>query len=607
MKRPGSLNHIYRLVWSQALHGWIAVAETARGRGKGSQRKLIAAALALTATVAQASPSGGQVVSGSGSIARSGNTTTITQTSANVSLNWRSFNVGANQTVNFVQPSAAAVAVNRIFDTRGTQILGHLNANGQVYLINPNGIVFGQGAQVNVGGLVASALDLSDSSLNNSSRTFSGSGTGSVINEGSITAANGGYVALLGNHVSNQGTIVAQLGSVALGAGNAVTLNFNGNSLVSLQVDQSTLNNLAENGGLIRADGGMVIMTAGAKDALLASVVNNTGVIEARTVENHNGTITLLGGMTAGQVNVGGTLDASAPNGGNGGFIETSAAHVKVADGAQISTAAMMGLTGTWLVDPQDFTVAASGGDITGSTLSAELASGNIQLQSGSGNTSGSGDININDTVGWNAATTLTLSAQRNININDSITASNAGGKVALQSGLGEVNAGQPAPYNVNAPINLRAGNNFSTQLGSDGATVQYTVITSLGGAGSTSGTDLQGMSGNSFGNYVLGSNIDASPTATVGWNGRDHNGFTPVGTATTQFTGIFDGLGHTITGLTTFSVTNSYIGLFGDTSASSVIRNVGLIGGSIQGGATSAIWLGTTEARSATSTPQAT
>ena len=186
--------------------------------------------------------------------------------------------------VNFLQPSATAIAVNRIFDTNGTQILGRLNANGQVWLINPNGILFGQGAQVNVGGLVASTLNMSDSALGSNTVSFSGSGTGSVVNQGTINAADGGYVALLGNKVSNQGVITAQLGTVALGAGSAATLTFSGNSLVHMQVDQSTLNALAENKQLIQANGGWVIMAAGAKDALLASVVNNTGIIEARNI-----------------------------------------------------------------------------------------------------------------------------------------------------------------------------------------------------------------------------------------------------------------------------------------------------------------------------------
>ncbi|WP_211467872.1 YDG domain-containing protein [Collimonas silvisoli] len=579
MKRHGSMNQIYRLVWSQVLNGWVAVAETARGKGKGSRRKLIAAALALGASLAQAAPVGGQVVSGSGSISQSGATITITQGGQNLSLNWKGFNIAPQETVNFVQPNASAIAVNRIYDTQGTQILGRLNANGQVYLINPNGILFGQGAQVNVGGLVASTLDLNDASLSGNKRLFSGNGAGSVVNQGTINAAAGGYVALLGNHVSNQGVIVAQLGSVALGAGSAATLTFSGNNLVSMQVDQSTLNNLAENGGLIQADGGLVVMNAGAKDALLASVVNNTGVIEARTAENHAGTITLLGGMTAGTVNVGGTLDASAPSGGNGGFVETSAANVKVGNDAKITTAAAMGLTGTWLIDPTDFTIAASGGDMTGATLGTNLGSGNVTILSTSGTSGTSGNVNVNDVVTW-GANKLTLNAQNNININANLNGSGTA-SLALQYGQGAVAAGNLSTYGLNgAQINLPAGNNFSTMLGSNGVTTAYTVIDSLGLAGSVTGTDLQGINGHLGGKYVLGSNIDA--TATSGWNSGA--GFTPIGTYSSNFTGIFDGLGHTISNLTINQPGTSFVGLFGFAGISSVIRNVGLVGGSVSG-----------------------
>ncbi|MGS0744249.1 two-partner secretion domain-containing protein, partial [Glaciimonas sp. GG7] len=350
------MNHIFRLVWSHVLNGWVAVAEKTRGCGKGSGRKLsklmkaaALAAAALSAAGAQAAPVGGQVVTGTGSIAQSGALTTLTtlttinQASQNLALSWKSFNIAAPETVNFVQPNASAIAVNRIADVNGTQILGHLNANGQVFLINSNGVLFGAGSQVNVGGLVASTLDLNDASSSGTKRTFSGNSKASVVNNGTINAAS--YVALLGQHVSNQGVITAQLGSIALGAGSAATLTFSGNSMVSMKVDQSLLDSLVENGGLMAADGGMVIMTAGAKDALIASVVNNTGVIEARTVSNHGGTITLQGGMTTGTVNVSGTLDASAANGGNGGVIETSAAHVKVADAAKVTTAAKTGTT----------------------------------------------------------------------------------------------------------------------------------------------------------------------------------------------------------------------------------------------------------------------
>jgi len=108
MKRHGSMNHIFRLIWSQVLNAWVAVAETTRGRGKGSRRKLVAAALSLTSAMALAAPDGGQVVTGSGSINQAGATTIINQSSQNLSLTWQHFNVGSGETVDFVQPSASA-------------------------------------------------------------------------------------------------------------------------------------------------------------------------------------------------------------------------------------------------------------------------------------------------------------------------------------------------------------------------------------------------------------------------------------------------------------------------------------------------------------------
>ncbi|HEY8023314.1 MAG TPA: YDG domain-containing protein [Burkholderiaceae bacterium] len=593
--KQASLNHVYRVIWSHVLRTWVVVAENVKGRGKSSSRKLVAAALALTAGLAQAGPGGGQVTSGAGSIAQSGNTTTINQSSQNLSINWQSFNVGSQETVNFLQPSASAIAVNRIAGNNGSVILGHINANGQVYLINPNGILFGEGAQVNVGGLVATTLDINDSTAAGNTRAFNGNGSGSVINQGTINAANGGYVALIGNHVANQGTITAQLGSVALGAGNAVTLSFNGNSLVHMQVDKSVLQSLAENGGLIQADGGQVIMTAGAKNSLLASVVNNTGVIEARTVENHNGTIELLGGMNAGTVNVGGTLDASAPNGGDGGAIETSAANVKVANGTIITTLAAHGKTGSWLVDPQDFTVAADGsGDITGATLSSELATTNATLQSSAGKNAGSGDININDTVSWSANTILTLTASNNVNFNANVTAT--GNTAGLVINPNTANGGEAASgtgtFNLAYGLgNEYYGNGISITL--SGATPSltiagqvYTVINSLGNSYDTTMTpsspSLQSIaaSGNLSGHYALGSNIDGAPSQS--WNNRQ--GFFPIGSSSSPFTGTLEGLGHEISNTGINMPTVDHLGLFGTIGTTGVVQNLQLIGAMVTG-----------------------
>ena len=603
MHTHASINRIYRLVWSAVFQTWVVASELARGRGKSSATPLLSAALvagllSLSDGVG-AAPQGGQFVGGSGSISANGSTTTINQASDKLSINWQSFNVGKTETVNFVQPSASALAVNRILDTQGSQILGKINANGQVWLINPNGVIFGKDAQINVGGLLASTLNPDDASIGSARSNFTGSSTAGVVNLGSINAAQGGYVALLGHSVSNQGSISAPGGTVALGAGSAVSLNFAGSKLLGLEVTSNQINALAENGGLIQADGGQVLLSAGARDSLLASVVNNTGVIQARTVQEQDGKIILLGGMAAGTTTVGGTLDASAPQGGNGGFIETSAHTVNVDDSANITTASAQGLQGQWLLDPYDFYVKSSGGNITGTALGIALNKNNVTIQtvltgnpSVTGVTAGgtyggtSGDIYVNDAVSWNGNYTLTLKAFNNIYINSAITATGSSGKLALLYGQGKT-AGGTSNYAINAAVSLQAGTNFSTKMGSTGLAKSYNVITSLGNAGDESNANasnsLQGLgySTRLSGNYVLGSDIDASGTSS--WNSG--SGFSPIGTsASSNFTGTFDGLGHTISGLEINRPTTNFVGLFGYLASKRGVKNVGLTLGRVVG-----------------------
>ena len=202
-------------------------------------------------------------------------------------------------------------------------------------------MLFGEGSQINVAGLLASSLNVGDATSGGSSN-FSGAGTGSVVNRSKITAARGGYVALLGNQVSNEGIISAQLGTVAEVGGSGVTLTFSGNRLLHVEVDRSTLGNLAQNRGLIVADGGAVYMTAGARNSILASSVNNSGVISAMSVQNHNGTIVLEGGEQAGEVTVGGALDVSSTD-GTGGEVIATAQNVAVAAAAKINASGAMG------------------------------------------------------------------------------------------------------------------------------------------------------------------------------------------------------------------------------------------------------------------------
>jgi filamentous hemagglutinin family protein len=404
-----------------------------------------------SAAFAQNLPGGGTVSAGGAVIATGSNSVTVNQSSQNAAINWQSFSIGENNSVVFVQPNSGSVALNRVVGADPSVILGSLSANGKVFLVNPNGILFGKSANVNVGGLVASSLGLSDSDFMAARYAFSGTG-GAVLNQGSITS-NGGYVALLGAKVSNEGTIQANLGTVALAAGEAITLDLAGDGLLNVAIDKGAVDALVHNGGLLRADGGQVLMTAQAAGQLLRTVVNNSGIIEARTLENRSGVIKLLGDMQSGTTTVSGVLDARAPDGGDGGFIETSAARVEVADGARITTAAALGETGTWLIDPQDFTIAAIGGDISGATLSAQLVTTSVVISTLVGPGAalpGEGHIHVNDAIAWTASgspTTLTLNAAGDVNINSAITATN--GNLVACCGRDVV---------VNAPITTTNG-----------------------------------------------------------------------------------------------------------------------------------------------------
>jgi filamentous hemagglutinin family protein len=422
-----SLNHTYRLVWSEIVNAFVPVAEHVRGRGKKSRAgKALAVALAVglsTASLAQtgppannALPTGGNITHGSGHISQAGNVMTVQQNSNQLIANWSTFNIGKDATVNFAQPSASSQVLNRTSDLNASQIMGRLNANGQVFLLNPNGVVFGNGAQVNVGGLVASTLKLSDTDfLNNQLNFTQGNGAGSITNLGDLK---GKVVALIAPRVSNAGQISTTQGSAVLAAGNQVKLDFTGDGLVTVNVEEGAFNALIENKSLIQADGGLVVMHAKTADALLAAVVNNEGTIQARTLDNQSGRILLIGDMENSRGEFGGTLDASAPNGGDGGFIETSAAKVKLQDDLKVTTAAASGKTGEWLIDPTDFTIASSGGDITGAQIATNLQSNNVTIQTGTG-TGGNGDIFVNDSISTaadlTAERTLTLKAHRHI------------------------------------------------------------------------------------------------------------------------------------------------------------------------------------------------
>lgn len=538
---------------------------------------------------ANANPQGGQVAAGSATITEtSPNRVDIDQQSQKAIINWKSFSIGENETTNFNQPNASSITLNRVTGADPSSILGNLTANGQVWLINPNGIAFGKTARVDVSGLLATTLDIGDSDFMNGRYKFSSAApTGAmVVNEGEITVRQAGLAALVAPGVENSGIIQADLGHVQLSSAAGFTLDLYGDGLFNFLLDEKVTEAITgldgsrpaaavANSGQLIADGGRVVLSANVAKSVIDRAINMDGLIQATSVKEANGEIILHGG-SEGVVKVSGTLDASAPNGGDGGFIETSGAFVKVADTATVTTAAADGKTGTWLIDPNDFTIAATGGNITGTALSANLANNSVTISTATqGTTGGNGDIFVNAPVSWGANTTLALDAERNIEVNANITAT--GNTAGLTLGYG---GGAEYTLASGKRITL-SGSSPVLKIGTAGSEQTYIVINSLGVEGDTSTTTLQGMKNNLSGLYALGIDIDAS--ATSGWNSGA--GFEPVGNIYYYFTGIFDGLGHTVTGLTINRPSESLSGLFGFIGSGSIVRNVGLNGGSVTGG----------------------
>ena len=376
MHKHASINRFYRLVWSHVHSCWVAVAEGARGCGKRAARKLSAAltgamlsgaALAgppgpagfappapralPAAPAANSLPTGAQVAAGQASVTTVANQMTVHQGSDKAILNWQRFDIGADAGVRFVQPNAQSVALNRVLGPDPSRIYGQLSANGKVFLVNGNGVFFGASARVDVGGLIASSLALPDGDFLAGRYTFSGSPqAGAVRNEGSIRARDGGYVALLGPSVANSGSIAAPNGSVALGAGQQIGVDLRGDGLITLRVDRGAVAALADNSGLLRADGGRVELSANGADALARATVNNTGLVQARGLVADGGSIRLVGD---GDVHAG-ALDASGRQDGGqvavagrfvalDGAIDASGARggsVSVDAGTTLSTAA---------------------------------------------------------------------------------------------------------------------------------------------------------------------------------------------------------------------------------------------------------------------------
>mgnify|MGYP000361957548 FL=1 len=356
--KAASLNHVYRLVWSKLQQAWVAVAETTRAQGKSSVQGQVGVAespatrgawaasfttaakwrfVVATAFAAMIMPFSSiadtnvvaGVVAGDLTVKDISATQTQYTHTANVNIvDFYKFGVMKGHQLDVVMPDAAR-ALYRVIGNSRSEIMGTLNSNGSLFLINQNGILFGKGSEVNVGNIVASSMDISnDDFLKGNYRFVAGSILGSVENQGVIKTKNEGYIVLLGNTVDNSGTLVASNGSVVLGSAKEATLDFFGNGLVKAKLSGDALEATIKNSGNISADGGFVQMATNARSA----AINISGIVEANQLVERDGVIRLEGGDNA-KVQVTGQLLAKG-QGTTGGTIEVTGEQVALLNGA---------------------------------------------------------------------------------------------------------------------------------------------------------------------------------------------------------------------------------------------------------------------------------
>ncbi len=298
-------------------------------------------------------PTGGTVTEGQAEIIYGPDSVTIRQGSDRVVIEWQGFDVAAHESVNFIQPHALAAALNRVLGGGPSQILGTVAGNGQVFISNPAGVVFGPQANVDVASIVATSVGImNDRFMAGGELAFdvAGDPTAVVENHGSIRAS--GLAALVGPAARNSGAIVADV--AIIGGGEGFALDYYGDGLVNFAItdpttvrpvdaDGTPVEALAANTGTIMADGGQVILTADAAAGVVDTLINLDGVVMARSIENRNGQIALVGG-NEGTVMLAGTIDATGDDAGEvGGTVHVLGETVQLADGAEIDVSGQAG------------------------------------------------------------------------------------------------------------------------------------------------------------------------------------------------------------------------------------------------------------------------
>jgi filamentous hemagglutinin family protein len=546
---------------------------------------MVLAFMLILGRLAVAEPQGGTVTAGSAAIDQATpGVTNITQFSDRVIINWERYGIGIDELVRYLQPGDLAVALNRVTGLDPSLILGSLQANGRIFIINPNGILFGPQSRVDVGGLMASTLDMKDGDfldgnyvlLQNPERTLS-----YVVNRGQIRASDGGFVVLVAPLAGNEGTIIANLGHIVLGAGKQAVLNFDGQGLFNFVLPAGssaggggnvvmtteacadalaeTVNHLgySDAGRVIERDGQVVLLGAegtavnsgtlradGAQgrdagtvliDSTRATVAETGSLISAAGagLSSNGGNIRLLSGMEGGvsAAASGSRISAVGGENGNGGFIEVSGGTIYVED-ADIDASAPAGTAGTLLLDPWNVTIgtaAQAGGAWSGgnpNTWTPSATGSNILYTNINGFLNANTNVIVSTTGGGAEAGNITLNAasviSRTAGAGTVTLTLNAGGGlntggITLGSAIGSTSATWPLNVVLNAP---------------GGAVAVNAAITTNGGSLTSTGTTFN----NTAAITTAGGNVDLS----------GHTGAVTIGASINTGAGSFSSAGTT-------------------------------------------------------------
>lgn len=478
-------------------------------------------------------PQGGSVAAGDVNFDQSSaNTLNVNQGSSSAIVNWQSFDIGSGNTVNFNQPSSSSVILNRVVGNDPSSIFGTMRANGTVMLVNPNGVIFGQGSRVDVGGLVATTANISDSDFMAGRYDFnqaSSNPNASVVNAGDISIRDTGLAALVAPTVQNSGVIRARMGHVALGGAKTFSLDFQGDGLLSFGVgsnvdttpvdaDGKAVQALVSNSGQIIADGGVVELSARSVQDVVDNVINTSGVVQARSVSSQNGKIILSGGES-GTVVIAGKVDATGDDAGEtGGSIVATGQKIDVKSGADIDASGQAGGglvaigstgdgekgrgTGTWSETVKvasnvslkaDAIDAGDGGDVT--VLSEDYTgfAGSISAKGGAnGGHGGNAEVSSHQDISLTGSVDLSaLNGDTGTFLLDpaSLTIIGSGGDQDTNAGDGSVVAGDSDTSNNTVS---------ASKLESIGATTNI-VLEATGLITVSANLSLQTGNGNSF------------------------------------------------------------------------------------------------------------